>query len=114
MRASRARMFNAKGSLMGQRYSQRRKKNEKAEPAPDSANPVVVAEPSIIVRGPDGATTWVAQCPRCSDRNDESVVAGQEGGARAQCKICGAVVELRESGVYRAAPTLPPPAASKE
>jgi len=94
---------------MGQRYSQRRTKVEKADPAPDSANPVVGAAPRAIVRGPDGATTWVARCPRCSDRNDESVVVGHEGCARAQCKACGAIVELRESGIYRASSTIPPP-----
>jgi hypothetical protein len=94
---------------MGQRYSQRRNELEKVDPTPESANPVVVAAPRAIVRGPDGAITWVAQCPRCADRNDESVVAGREGCARVQCKACGAIVEVRESGVYGATPTAPPP-----
>jgi hypothetical protein len=94
---------------MGRRYSQRRKKYEKVDPLPDSANPVVIAAPRAIVRGPDGVMTWVARCPRCSDRNDESVVSGSETCARVQCQTCGAIVELRESGVYRATSTLPPP-----
>jgi hypothetical protein len=94
---------------MGRRNSQRRKKPDKVASAPESANPVLVAEPRAIVRGADGAMTWVAQCPRCSDRNDESVVAGREGCARVQCQTCGAIVELRESGIYQASPTAPPP-----
>jgi hypothetical protein len=94
---------------MRQRYSQRRNKYERVDATPESANPVVVVAPRAIVRGPDGATTWVAQCPRCADRNDESVVAGHEDCSHVQCKTCGAIVELRESGTYRTTPTAPPP-----
>jgi ribosomal protein S27E len=94
---------------MGQRYSPRRKKDEKVDQATESPSPVVVATPRAIVRGPDGAVTWVAQCPRCSDRNDETIVAGREESVPVQCQTCGAIVELHESGIYRAATTVPPP-----
>jgi transcription elongation factor Elf1 len=69
----------------------------------------VEAVPRAIVRGADGSTTWVARCPRCWDHNDESVVTGTEGSARAQCAACGAIVEVRESGIFAASPTIPPP-----
>jgi uncharacterized C2H2 Zn-finger protein len=96
-------------SLMAQRYSQRTK-HEKADPAADPAHPVVVAAPRAIVRAPDGTSTWVARCPRCSDHEDESVVTGSEGTVRAECPTCGAIVEVRESGIYAASsPTIPPP-----
>ncbi len=91
-----------------QRYSQSRIQYENAEPIADSAHPIVVAVPRAIVRGSDGSTTWVARCPRCSDRNDESVVTGTAGAARAPCPACGAIVEVRESGIFLAAPTTPP------
>ena len=94
---------------MAQGYSQRRTQYETVDPVPDSANPVVVAEARAIVRGPDGHTTWVARCPRCSDRNDDSVVSGSEEESRVQCKTCGAIVEVRDSGIYRTTPTSPPP-----
>jgi hypothetical protein len=94
---------------MALRRTQGRTKQDKVDPVPDSANPVVVAEPRAVMRGPDGTTWWVARCPRCSDRSDESVVAGTEGTARAQCQACGAIVEVRESGVYRTSATIPPP-----
>jgi hypothetical protein len=94
---------------MARRVLQQRSSHESVEPVPDSANPVVVASPGAIVRGPDGHSTWVARCPRCSDRNDESIVAGNEEHVRAQCQTCGAIVEVRESGIYRTTPTTPPP-----
>jgi hypothetical protein len=96
-------------SLMTNRSSQRRGMQEKAELAPDSAHPVVSASPRAIMRGVDGTTTWVAQCPRCSDRDDQNIVAGKDGAVRAQCSMCGAVVELCESGIFRASPTARPP-----
>jgi hypothetical protein len=94
---------------MAQRYSQERTNYQAVEPAPDSAHPIVVASPRAIVRGADGSTTWVARCPRCSDRNDESLVIGGAGSARAPCGTCGAIIEVRESGIYPTAATLPPP-----
>jgi hypothetical protein len=94
---------------MAQRYSQRQTKDEKDDPASESANPIVFAPPRAIVRGPDGTMTWMVRCPRCSDRNDDTVVAGKEDSMRAQCQTCGAVIELRESGIFRASPTIPPP-----
>jgi len=95
---------------MAQRHWQRGTKSTKVDPVPDSARPIVVAAPHAIVRGTDGETTWVARCPRCSDHDDENVVTGTGGSVRAHCPICGAIVEVRESGVYRAsAPTTPPP-----
>jgi ribosomal protein S27E len=94
---------------MALRHSRGRTTQDKADPVPESANPIVVADPRAIVRGPDGTTTWVARCPRCSDCNDENLVAGSDGSARAQCQACGAIVEVRESGVYRTSPTIPPP-----
>jgi hypothetical protein len=98
-----------RGSLMTQRYSQRQTKYEENDPVPESAHTIVFAQPRAIVRGPDGTMTWMARCPRCSDRNDDTVVAGKEDSIRAQCQTCGAVVELRESGIFRASPTTPPP-----
>ena len=98
-----------RGSLMAQRHSQQQKKYEKDDPVSESAHPIVFASPRAIVRGPDGTMTWMARCPRCSDRNDDTVVAGKEDSVRAQCQTCGAVVELRESGIFRASPTSPPP-----
>ena len=66
--------------------------------------------PRALVRGPEGRTTWVARCPRCSDRNAESVITGTEESIRAQCPTCGAIVEVRDSGIYPASsPTTPPP-----
>jgi hypothetical protein len=93
---------------MAHRYSQRRTEDEDVS-MPDSAHPIVVTDPHAIVRGPGGGTIWMARCPRCSDREDETIVAAQEDAARAQCKTCGAIVEVRESGIYRTAPTSPPP-----
>jgi hypothetical protein len=94
---------------MAQRYSQQRTTYEENDPVSESAHPIVFASPRAIVRGPDGTMTWMARCPRCSDRNDDTVVAGKEDSLRAQCQTCGAVVELRESGIFRASPTSPPP-----
>jgi hypothetical protein len=94
---------------MAQRYSQQRTNYHAAEPVPDSAHPVVVASPRAIVRGADGSMTWVARCPRCSDHNDETLVIGTAGSARAPCETCGAIVEVRDSGIYCAAATVPPP-----
>ena len=94
---------------MAQRYSQRRSQYDDVDPVPESANPVMYAPPRAIVRGPDGTMTWMVRCPRCSDRNHDTVVAGKEDSIRAQCHACGAVVELRESGIFRAGPTMPPP-----
>lgn len=94
---------------MAQRYSQQQPKYETFDRVPDSAQPIVVASPRAIVRGPEGRTTWVARCPRCSDRNEESVVTGVEGALRASCPTCGAIVEVRESGIYPTSPTMPPP-----
>ena len=93
---------------MAQRYSQRQTQVDHLDPVPDSAHPIVVASPRAIVRGADGSTTWVARCPRCSDRNDESVVTGIGGALRAACPTCGAIVEVRESGIYPTARTIPP------
>jgi uncharacterized C2H2 Zn-finger protein len=95
---------------MMQRYSQQRVDSEKVDSVLDPAQPVVVAPPRAIVRGADGKTTWVARCPRCSERDDESVVMGTEECIRAQCPTCGAIVEVRESGIFAASqPTTPPP-----
>jgi len=94
---------------MAQGYSQRKTQYDEVEPSPDAPSPIVVVTPGAIVRGPDGKMTWVARCPRCSDRNDESVVASNDGSSRAQCQTCGAIVEVRESGIYRASSTIPPP-----
>ena len=94
---------------MAQPHSQRRSTYEEVEPVPDSTSPVVFAAPRALVRAPDGTTRWVARCPRCTDRDDESIVAGNQGCARAKCQTCGAIVEIRESGIYPATPTTPPP-----
>ena len=93
---------------MAQGYSQRRTKAEN-DAIPDSARPIVVADPRAIVRGPTGGTIWMARCPRCSDHDDESIVSADEDASRAQCQNCGAIIEVRDSGIYRAAPTSPPP-----
>jgi hypothetical protein len=93
---------------MAQSYSQRRTKRE-SEAMPDSARPIVVADPRAIVRGPGGGTIWMARCPRCSEPDDESIVSAAEDVARAECQRCGAIVEVRDSGIYRCAPTSPPP-----
>ena len=94
---------------MAQRYLQRKTNLDEVDPVSDPAHPIVVAAPRAIVRGPDGSTTWVARCPRCSDRQDESVVTGFAGALRASCPTCGAIVEVRDSGIYPTSPTVPPP-----
>ena len=92
---------------MARGYSQRR--TDDNDSVPDSAHPIVTADPRAIVRGPTGGTIWMARCPRCSDNDDESIVSADEDAAQAQCRNCGAIVEVRDSGIYRAAPTSPPP-----
>jgi hypothetical protein len=67
----------------------------------------VFTAPHAIVRGPDGRSRWVALCPRCAVRHEEAVVSGDEDDARSACQSCGAIVEVRVSGTYRVAPTLP-------
>lgn len=94
---------------MALRQSQGRTNYEQVDAVRDPAHPIVEAVPRAIVRGPNGSTTWVARCPRCWDHNDESVVTGTDDCARAQCAACGAIVEVRESGIFAAAPTMAPP-----
>jgi len=66
----------------------------------------VFTAPHAIVRGADGRSRWVALCPSCAERREEAVVTGDEDHARATCSTCGAVVEVRSSGLFRVAPTL--------
>ena len=94
---------------MVQRYSQSRTAFEKVDALPAAAHPVVVVSPRAIVRGPDGRMTWVARCPRCPDGSDESIVTGTGGAVRGPCPTCGAIVEVRENGIYSALATTPPP-----
>jgi hypothetical protein len=90
----------------------KRKEHQTAARALDDrdAEADVFTAPHAIVRGADGRSRWVALCPRCAKEQQEAVVTGDEEHARATCGTCGAIVEVRVSGVYRVAPTVRPKA----
>src|SRR5688572_8451021 len=75
----------------------------------ERANAPLLTVPRAIVRGRDGRSRWVAQCPRCVERHEEGLIVGHDESSRAPCKTCGAIVEVRESGVSPIARTLAPP-----